>query len=451
MSDSDSSSSLSSDSKQNNTNDANSSKGKKRQREEAEEEVRLSLDRSKDDGGPALAWFPGVLPPKETEYKLYVRSQAKDAKLMKQKILHGETNYVELKGVNYKEINRKEDLEDMYGYYKYLVGLYDKRTRTVTLKEVPVFNFSRVIKKRKHVKEPEPPPIKSYQEAKADLGRTFGSKKTIQRINDDEKNAVHVDMVANSTQNSIMQNIEDKLKTLPTMEQIQSEIQANRNIPPYNMQATEPANVYKLEDIVTINELNSTCLKRILDATTLEEALQALPYNSSKYITSHLSEYWKFKFDQQTQRQMQILIYISYLMNFSSHQKNIERRAVVASGLYNPPSVIIDNLYKRYTETVIRKKNALQKMTPVLQNKLYCYMFVLCLMLDNYVLDPAILANDLCISKIKVTDLLKSLGCRVDKLTKEERESGGFTAGQAKAMRKAKLQAPPVFPEKKRK
>ncbi|CAG8569251.1 5774_t:CDS:2 [Ambispora gerdemannii] len=408
------------DSEQTYINNTNGSKGKKRQ---LEEEVTLSVDMSEDNDGPALAWFPGVIPPEETEYKLYVRSEAKDAKLMKQKILFGETNYVELNGVNYSEL---KDMKDMYGY---LVGVYDKETSTVTLKEIPVFNFSVVVKKRKLMKKPESSVKKSYAEARADLGRTFGNKKLIQRINDAEKNAVYADMVEASTRDSIIQTVEDKLQMLPSTEQVNSDIDANRNIPPYNAQATEPANVYKLEDIVPTNELNMVPIKQILDATTSEEALQLFPFKNSKYITSHLLKYWNFKFDQQTRRKIQILVYISYLMCFSSHQKTIERRGEVAKSLNSPP----------------------RKMTPVLQNKLYSYAFVLCLILDEYVLDPTNLANDLCVAKQRINDIFKSLGCRVDKLTKEERETAGFTAVEARSMKRARLQAPPVFPVKKQK
>jgi hypothetical protein len=130
------------------------------------------------------------------------------------------------------------------------------------------------------------------------------------------------------------------------------------------------------------------------------------------------------------------------------------------------------------------------QFTPATEAKLWSYMFVLCLMVDNYSSDINELAKDLNMPPAKyvspprvslisllllflflprsreaafadssltlgvcagrVTTLFKGLGCSTDILSTKEREAAGITMVQAKSAKKAVLKTPLVFKDPSR-
>ncbi|KAG9295764.1 hypothetical protein G9A89_008992 [Geosiphon pyriformis] len=432
-----------------------SSKGKKRQREEAVSSskvkkvrvVNLSFEPLEDLTTPVLVRFPGIIPPEETEYQMYVRKEAKSAKLAKQRLIFGETERVELIGRNYTEGHQSNP-----AYCKYLVGVYDKETHTVTLKEAPLFHVSRTVKANKGHQKAEALPKKGYLEARKDLGKAFGTKKTIQRIINAEKNVVNSSMLGNTVE-AIVQTIAEKTSTLPTKEQIKAEAESDRPIPPYDPNVTQPSEVYKLKDIVTETELESIHIQPFLEAKTLNDAIDLLPYKSSSFIKSRLPVYLQNHLDAQGRQRIRILLYVSYMMAFQTNQKQVDSRGTINKALKNPPEIIITSLYERFTERAFAQKSQAEKskMTPTSLVKLLSYMFALCLMLDGYVVETSVLAEDLYMPKEKVNEVFKGLGCILEALTKEERDRLGIPSLKSRSMKKAVLKAPPVFPNPPRK
>lgn len=96
------------------------------------------------------------------------------------------------------------------------------------------------------------------------------------------------------------------------------------------------------------------------------------------------------------------------------------------------------------------------------QDKVVCYLFVLCLTIDNYTTDINQLAQDLQIKPnkyvswtqykltIRATELFKTVGCKIVGLTESEREHRGITKSEAKTYKLAKLKCPPEFPKVRR-
>jgi DNA-directed RNA polymerase I subunit RPA49 len=82
------------------------------------------------------------------------------------------------------------------------------------------------------------------------------------------------------------------------------------------------------------------------------------------------------------------------------------------------------------------------RRTPVMEDKIFLYMFALVLRVSNYsvVLDE--LAKDLLLKPTKIAQLFRSLGCKVDRANAEEiRETGN------KMAKKATLAVPLKFPD----
>ncbi|KAJ9104598.1 hypothetical protein QFC21_002096 [Naganishia friedmannii] len=112
------------------------------------------------------------------------------------------------------------------------------------------------------------------------------------------------------------------------------------------------------------------------------------------------------------------------------------------------PTVILNGLIERFTEKA--KGSIKPVITPAMDNKLLAYQFAIRLAVENWAADIEATASDLQLASHRVADIYKSLGCTVDNVSISDRERLGMKAGEARNMRKAILQAPPVFPRERK-
>lgn len=203
-----------------------------------------------------------------------------------------------------------------------------------------------------------------------------------------------------------------------------------------NMEAETPQEAYDISTIVTDEELRQVPIKDILKAESFNDLKQLLPYAASKFVNDRLMNIIKAQ-GKKDRQAVRTLVYISYLQAYLLNLKpfDVKTRRKVESAMKNPPAMIIDRIQERYTDNNVR--------TPVMQDKILCYLFVLCLKVADYTVIPEMLAMDLSLKPIKVTTLLRNLGCKIDKLTVDDRKSLGASAQHQK---KATLVAPLKFP-----
>ena len=104
-----------------------------------------------------------------------------------------------------------------------------------------------------------------------------------------------------------------------------------------------------------------------------------------------------------------MLYYASLLMAFFKNHRLASKRAALTSILGPLPNPLIDGLLSRYTEEQLTstKEDAKKRYsfdipssfrtvcTSKFQDKVVCYLFVLCLMLDDFSVDINELAHDL--------------------------------------------------------
>ncbi|KAJ1802480.1 DNA-directed RNA polymerase I subunit rpa49, partial [Coemansia sp. RSA 2599] len=125
-------------SKQRSSGDANGSSSSS-----SNNKVSISIDVSKAEIQPVLAKFSGAMPPVASTFDAYkcLDSSKKDAC-----IVVSENEKIEYVGQNY------EDGKPLFVGNKYLIGVYDKATDTVTFRQAPVVDVRTVIKSLKGVK-----------------------------------------------------------------------------------------------------------------------------------------------------------------------------------------------------------------------------------------------------------------------------------------------------------
>ncbi|CAG8766985.1 21487_t:CDS:2 [Gigaspora rosea] len=379
-------------------------------------EVRISDDTSEtkpDSQGPILASFQGVSPPQDVGFRTYKSANGRRSMVV------GENPRVIYES---NEFTTEQSSE-------YLVAIYNKKTNSVTFSSVPVIDLV-PIPKRIKMEEPKDS-IKhvDFIMEKTALDKEFGSKKAQAKILARERGNIDSSQVHNV--DKIVANIEENVKTMKTKEKIKADMESSRPIPPHDIRATKVTDVYNMDDIVTPAEFDAIPVAPVLNAKHESHRLNAKNVNLKR---------------------IRLLLYINYLMAFKSVSHDVlNNRQEMATNMNGLPDIILTNLYDRFTETTFVKSGGRKKykMTPKAEEKLLCYMFTLCLILDDFRLDPEPLACDLGLTTKRVHNLFKALGCKIIPINKQEIESLGLKISQAKGIKRAVLTVPLKLPEYK--
>ncbi|KAI9494077.1 RNA polymerase I associated factor, A49-like protein, partial [Zychaea mexicana] len=327
---------------------------------------------------PYLAAFPGTKPPTTTPFTSY---RSRDKSSDKKRVVVGETDKVTFTGKNHGE-------DAPESYCQYLVGVYSKSKNTVTLTPAPVLRMHRSVKTLALSDNTIRNKQTAFNEAKTSLGLAFGTAKAKKQLKDDERNAVRGEQVQDALHD--MHREIGESSTGPTQAEIKQAMQAELPIPAHNMDAASPQECYAISSIVTEEELLAMPVKELITAKPQQpkDLNQFLPFGYSKFVNERILHTLKASGKVDRPR-LRVLMYISYLMAYLNRIKpfDLKNRRKVETVMKNPPNVILDQLADRYTTNDVR--------TPFMQDKILCYMMVLCLSVADYQLNPDLLASDL--------------------------------------------------------
>ncbi|KIJ47295.1 hypothetical protein M422DRAFT_164274, partial [Sphaerobolus stellatus SS14] len=325
----------------------------------------------------------------------------------------------------------------------YIIGIHDKKTNTVVLRQAPLHVLSRQVKALKSL-ESLAVTLESqgHAQAKNTLGDAFGSKKAQQAIRAKERNRVDVaamESVAAHLQNSIEANTE----SLPTKEEAKEAMDESRPIPRYNLHAGSPDQVYALHDIISEAELNSIQIGQMLSASDENSRISCLPYQRSSWINQHLKT--EFLASKPNKTNIKILFYLSAMFLFRN--VSVRDKAHAQKRMPTIPNDVLDGLISHFTES--DRDGSKVQVTKTAETLLLTYMFALCLRLDNYATDPTLLATDLSMSVPEITKHFKQLGCKVEVLTASERAELGLGPATEKEAKRCILRVPVDFPKQR--
>ncbi|OCH90863.1 RNA polymerase I associated factor, A49-like protein [Obba rivulosa] len=408
---------------------------KKRKRDAAQDESAVTLQLSGqplEKLGPVLASFPALQPPQNTPFQCYATNKSDtDAPFhTRETVVAGEADTVEFFTSG----------ESATPGCSYLVGIHDKRTNTTTLRPAPLHILARQVKALKNLQSMAATADERV-ELRNRLGEAFGTKKAKAAIRAAERNRVDVDAmqgVAGHLQHTIQQNT----SSLPTQEEAKASADSSRLIPAYNADATRPEDVYPLHNIIPEAEFNALQVGAFRGAGSHDKRVALLPYTRSKWIEDHL--FLLFEAPRLNKNNLKILMYISAMLAFRAAARSVNDQQALQSKLPNVPSIVIDGLLSRFTETVRNTNTA--KTTSQTETRLLTHMLALCLRLDDFATDTTLVAHDLSMAVDKVNMLFKSLGCKIEKLDQAQLKRLGLPDSVAETKR-AVLKVPLQFPK----
>ncbi|KAK7446968.1 DNA-directed RNA polymerase I subunit rpa49 [Stygiomarasmius scandens] len=342
--------------------------------------------------------------------------------------------------------NEDETTRATHSGSQYLLAVHNRRTGSVTLlpeAKTPHI-LSRTVKNLKAIPPAPAPSAAAYREARTALGETFGTKKAKAAIRAQERNRVDVDAMK-SAMPFVMDGIDKGAEGLLTKEEAKEIADAHRLIPPFDENADEPSDIYSLHDIIPETEWKAINVTPFDEAKEQKERRDLLPYKYSTWINDHIFKAYHSE-SKHRKRTVKLLYYIATLFAFRRIHfgKDGIEKDVISDKLRDVPSIVVDGLISRFTEST--RGSTACRSTSTTETKLLAYLFALCLRVDGFTSDPNALGKDLSLSSTRVNQIFKSLGCKYKTLSERDRTKFGLSEKLADTKMQV-LTAPVEFPK----
>ncbi|KAJ6554545.1 Rpa49 subunit specific to nuclear RNA polymerase I [Mycena capillaripes] len=394
--------------------------------------------------GPVLVSFPALNAPPSTAFRCYRKKTKTSAESNEDADLTvaGETDAVEF------ESNAEETARVSRAGCKYVVAVHNKRTSELTVLPTAMspYILTHTVKALKSIEPAPAPAAVDYFQARTALGETFGTKKAQAAIRSRERNRIDVSAME-GVMDFVMAGIDKVADGLMTTEAAKELADNNRPIPPFSLEAADPADVYPLHGIIPEPEWKALPISGFFEAGGAYERKQLLPFKGSDWVNARIESTME-QSDKDRKRRLKILFYISSMMAFRRATDRKFKTDDLPAKLQNVPAAVVDSLLARFTECP--RGSTEPRTTAHLQLLLLAHILALCLRVDNFAADHVLIARDLSLSPDKVSASFKSLGCKIVTLNERERTKLGLPDSVADEKR-AVLTAPVQFPKQRMK
>ncbi|KAF8468838.1 RNA polymerase I associated factor, A49-like protein [Kalaharituber pfeilii] len=440
---------------------------KKRKRSSHARPTELTIKAANSSFIPIVATTPGVTMPSNTSLIAYSRPRAtkknkSNTGAAVEYIVHGATERIDYEG---RELQEDAEVE------KYFVGIYDPETGEVEVHAAPRVHVRREIKalrERDAELAKRSTAIEGYNVSRAILGAEFGTKKSKKAIERRDLNQIDVKDMDASVTTSIVSQIGENTESMPTREDLDKAHEEKMLLPPHKTEGiTSPAEVYRLEDVVSKEELDVLWVQDWYEMG--KSGVVQVPNNS--HVTNRIAKLGLVKTPNATNtRKLKLLKYISILRNFYTFLTNrAESERLLLTGKeieirhrLNISSDLLSILLKKYTETVGGPTKEVlddveggkelgrprRKSSPALLTKLLNWIVIICLFVEeNFQVDVFYLKDDLGLQTRDMLQVFTNVGCRRKDLTPIQADALGISKSEAKLHRIAYLTAKPEFPK----
>ncbi|KAJ1667033.1 DNA-directed RNA polymerase I subunit rpa49 [Coemansia sp. RSA 1813] len=408
--------------------------------EDGGKKVSISIDSSKAVVQPVVASFAAAVPPMASSFSTY---KSVDKNKSNDCIVVSETEKIEYVGQTF------EDNKPLFTGCKYLVGVYDKKTDTVTFRKAPYVRVNSAIKSLKDsTGVVERNMSNRIIQARNELGEAFGNKKRKAQIRAEERNKINMDTVKGDM-SIIETSIGLRTSSMPTAEDLKSVEDANRPVPKYDLEATKPEDIYDMDDVLPMAIASHINVTPFTKATDTDEYRQNVPVRSLFVLKKIELTLEQKKPDINMLRRV---LYLSYLMKFFTFGSSALKNRDKCAGLLMCAPEVSDQIFEKFTECVAGSVNPdgspVVTRTPASESKLVCHIAVLMLAANSWVVYPMELSADLGIPAKRAEKFLFSVGCKLEAASADEIAACVLNKrSRAGSSKKAVLKAPIEFPK----
>lgn len=326
---------------------------------------------------------------------------------------------------------------------RYAVGVLDESSGKLHLQEAPVFHMNRTIKALKNrIISTVPGDVNGdvatriSTQNRRDLGETFGTRKSQKAIKSYERGQIEMHHLS-SVAVHLASAIDVKADTMQTTADVERESDKNRNIPPFDQETLDVAEIYNVNELIPPSVYETIPSAALMvykkkDFITMRQQGDALylPYVMTRMEPSIINK---------NEKKVKCLLFMQYMLAMRNMSpSDLNRRGALSS--VGVPDEAERHLLDLFTEVHTNEQSGTgskkRRMSPMLKDKLTAYICALALHIDEFLADPSQLAVDLKVANTKMISGFKSIGCVV-----ESQNVGGII------IKKMRLTAPLKFPK----
>lgn len=210
-------------------------------------------------------------------------------------------------------------------------------------------------------------------------------------------NRIDVSDMDSTLTTSIISQVGEATKSIPTTAQLGAQLLEARPIPPPNKDATRPEDVYNLDDVISVEEWDALWVREWEKG---EIGGIRSSYVRTRVTRLHASKEAQAAASKAHSKSLKILKYISHLVEFYQFQFRgrgrlpAMERAKKALGI---DQVLVESFFGRFADKTASGEGGVDRwaVSPGLANKCLYYLAVLCLMVDCWEVDLYELKLDL--------------------------------------------------------
>ena len=288
--------------------------------------------------------------------------------------------------------------------------------------------------------------------ARSNLGLAFGTKKSQKAIRNLTANAIKASPSKSKTEgladgrsqldplaSAVVSSMADLTSSMRTREEMQAEVDEGKPRPKPNMQASTPAEVYPVEQLVGGAS--------ILPAMGVKDWIEKINNGKDVQLKSRfIARKLRNTVQSGDVKKLKIMRYLLLLVEWflalkpgSKPAKKVPRAEEMGPLNDAYGSEIVAGVTKRFADGFQLNKWHL--------DNLMTHILALALILDNFTIDTHDIREDLKLENRDITKYFAELGCSTAGPTDAERTALGITKAESQNHRIARLRLPLAFPK----
>ncbi|KAL6713194.1 DNA-directed RNA polymerase I subunit rpa49 [Lecanora helva] len=415
--------------------------------------IQVSMIEDSDLLAPVIASSPGLVLPQDIVLKPYTKprsSAARHTSAGPELLLRSSTH----PKLDYTASEERSNGSD--AHLRHYVGVYDPETgelqlvqaRNVVLRST--LRSANATGEEEKQKDPQTP--YNYLSARNNLGLAFGSKKSQKAIRALTANAIKASPTKSATQDSpdkrsqldplasaVVLSMADTASDMPTREQMQADIDEGKPRPKPNLQATTPAEVYPIEQLVGgANTLANMGVKDWIDKVQDGKGVEL----KSRFVARRLA----VNVQRGDVKKLKVLRYLLLLIEWSLGLETVPKRGKKVPKL-EKMGALVESYGSEVVAGVARRFADGFQLSRWHLDNLTTHTFAIAITLDNFTMDTHDLREDLKLEQKEINKYFKEIGCVVAKPTEVQQRALGILKAEALNHSIAQLKIPLTFPK----
>ncbi|CAH2293580.1 DNA-directed RNA polymerase I subunit RPA49 [Pelobates cultripes] len=347
--------------------------------------------------------------PESVKLNLYRNKNEKTPKTKERKILAAESDRM-----GYVANNFGGDSSNSNSLCRYFVGVLNKESGKMEVHDAEYFKMQPILESNKNKDLLDEDPLenssRTYREKVDALIEAFGTNKQKRALSSRRLNQVGSEILSQAMAKAAEEIIEYKgTKELVKEAICSDEIESSLFLPPRDINADKPENVYKLDDLISPVEYASLEAPSEPFRNLTTESLQQMIDNKQHglIVIQELQELTGKDCDHLAR----CLWYLDALIKLSN-MKVVKRKELMVPGF---PSTICGKFMKHFTVTTFKNGRVQNSVSGTMNSKIVAHVIALALHICDFEVDLTLLQRDMKLTENRILEIAKAMGLKITK------------------------------------